>query len=163
MLFFRINSKILNCCTTFSPPLLPSLDSLNKRAFIAFIAKAIIIKTSRTQIRSTSRRLSKKVKEDVIFKMRLPFLNFPIRPYEGLPCPSKSLTYLTNREALTVLCCKARRKRLEHEKRLGGNTRRSRVFLPTSWVLFLGALLGCSLWVLLGALTQREIISPKSS
>ena len=79
--------------------------------------------------------------------MRLPFLNFPIRPYEGLPCPSKSLTYLTNREALTVLCCKARRKRLEHEKRLGGNTRRSRVFLPTSWVLFLGALFGCS-WVL---------------
>ena len=31
----------------------------------------------------------KKVKEDVIFKMRLPFLNFPIRPYEGLPLPFK--------------------------------------------------------------------------
>ena len=31
-----------------------------------------------------------------------------------------------------LFCCKARRKRLEHERSVGGNTRRSRVFLPTS-------------------------------
>ena len=43
--------------------------------------------------------------------------------------------YLTNREASTVLCCKARRERLKHERSVGRNTRRSRVFLPASWVL----------------------------
>ena len=31
-----------------------------------------------------------------------------------------------------LFCCKARRKRLEHERSVGRNTRRSRVFLPTS-------------------------------
>ena len=37
-----------------------------------------------------------------------------------------------------LFCCKARRKRLEHEKSVGRNTRRSRVFLKLS--LFLCAL-----------------------
>ena len=53
-----------------------------------------------------------------------------------------SIPELTNREAYTKpwLCSerfywKARRKRLEHERSVGGNTRRSRVFLPTSWVI----------------------------
>ena len=38
--------------------------------------------------------------------------------------------YLTNRETLTVLCCKSRRERLKHERSVGRNTRLSRVFLP---------------------------------
>ena len=33
-----------------------------------------------------------------------------------------------------LFCYKALRKRLEHERSVGRNTRRSRVFLPTSWV-----------------------------
>ena len=35
-----------------------------------------------------------------------------------------------------LFCCKARMKRLEHERSVGGNTKHSRVFLPTSWVLY---------------------------
>ena len=34
-----------------------------------------------------------------------------------------------------LFCCKARRKRLKREIRLGRNTRNSRVFLPTSWAV----------------------------
>ena len=45
--------------------------------------------------------------------------------------------YLTNKEALTVLCscCKERSKRLENQRSEGRNTIRCRVFLLTSWVL----------------------------
>ena len=46
--------------------------------------------------------------------------------------------YLTSREALSVLffCCKARRKRLEHERSVGRNTRLRLVLLPMVWLYF---------------------------
>ena len=45
--------------------------------------------------------------------------------------------HLANKEALTVLCYVVKHlgSRIEHERSLGGNTRRSRVFFPTSSAL----------------------------
>ena len=39
--------------------------------------------------------------------------------------------YVADKEALTLLrfCCKARKKAIEHERSVGGNTRRSRVLV----------------------------------
>ena len=34
-----------------------------------------------------------------------------------------------------LICCKAHRRQLEHERNVGGNTRRSRLFLLTFWIL----------------------------
>ena len=46
---------------------------------------------------------------------------------------------LTNKETLTMLCSVVKHARggLEHERSVRGNTRRSRMFLSTSWVLTL--------------------------
>ena len=41
---------------------------------------------------------------------------------------------LSEHENMCLFYCKVRRTRLDHERSEGGNTRRSRVFLPTSWV-----------------------------
>ena len=54
--------------------------------------KAIIIKTSRTQIRSTSRRLSKRLKKMLYSKWDFLFLIFQFVLMKVSPCPSKSLT-----------------------------------------------------------------------
>ena len=47
---------------------------------------------------------------------------------------SSSFTlYLTNKEALTVLCSVVKHaEAVEHERSVGENTRRSQVFFPTS-------------------------------
>ena len=51
----------------------------------------------------------------------------------------QSMWKLTNKEALTVLCSVVKHAGggLEHERSVRGNTRRSPVFLSTSWVLTL--------------------------
>ena len=54
--------------------------------------KAIIIKTSRTQIRSTSRRLPKRLKKMLYSKWGFLFLIFQFVLMKVSPCPSKSLT-----------------------------------------------------------------------
>ena len=48
---------------------------------------------------------------------------------------SKTVRIIINKSRIldcALFCCKARRKRLEHERSVGRNTRRSRVFLSTS-------------------------------
>ena len=61
---------------------------------------------------------------------------YPIDLIFSSKCPrlNQSIHDLTNREALTVLCYEARKKRLRRERRVGRNTSRSRVFFPTLWV-----------------------------
>ena len=48
---------------------------------------------------------------------------------------TNALTSLCNKQRspdCALFCCKARKKRLEHERSVGGNARRSRELLPTS-------------------------------
>ena len=57
-----------------------------------------------------------------------------IRSYV-LPNGGCCVNYTSNIFAVRGTKSKARRKQLKHERSVGRNTRRSRVFLPTSWVL----------------------------
>ena len=59
---------------------------------------------------------------------------FVVVHYEKLDNPWRACRFeLTNKESLTVLCfcCKAHRKRIEHERRVGRNIRLLPVFLLT--------------------------------
>ena len=70
--------------------------------------------------------------DDVIVE---PFYNLGTRNFVFINTQVYNLNHLTNREASPVLCSvvkHAAKKRLEHERSVGRNTRRSRVFLPTS-------------------------------
>ena len=66
---------------------------------------------------SSGRRQAKNLRNMTV-PFKLPLLQIKINKYIGPDC--------------ALFCCKGRQEAVEHEKSVGENTRRSRVFFPTS-------------------------------